>query len=124
MKLRRSSIITTTIAAMFMTQLTGCDLKPASGATTAQNSALPSPITVAETITANASNEICSNGGIKLVYGLDHDENGHVGPYESIGMEYLCNPTGSGQSGPRVVTIGDGVPNDVKEKYIRSFNES
>lgn len=118
MKPSNSFTITSAAAVIFLTQLSGCNLKPSDSSV---SNGLPSPITVAETLSAN---DVCAHGGIRLVYGLDHDGNGSVGPYESIGMEYLCSPSASDETGPRVVTIGDGVPQEDKQKYLRQFNES
>lgn len=34
---------------------------------------------------------LCSNGGMVLVHGLDHDGNGHLSPYEQLQSEVVCN---------------------------------
>lgn len=120
--LARSSL-TLTFAVILLTQLSGCDLKTSANKNSSLADGLPSPLTVAETLAANTANQVCASGGIRLVYGLDHNNDGRVGPYESIGMEYLCNPTDS-ETGPQVVKVGDGVPEKQKQKYLSSFGKS
>ena len=88
------------------------------------NGTLPAPLTVAETIKANAGDSVCGSGGIRLVYGLDHNNDGRVGPYESLGTEYVCNPGSDKESGPRVVTTGDGIPAEDRERILRALNRS
>ncbi len=101
--------------------LSGCNLVSSSSEqiSNVEMSALPAPLTIAE-ILPSKGNKVCSNGGIRLVYGLDHDGNGTVGPYESIGMEYICTPSANTGSGQRVVVIGSGVPTADRERLIKS----
>lgn len=87
------------------------------------NTDLPTPITVAQTIPANSGDSVCDRGGIRLVYGLDHNRDGKVGPYESLGAEYLCHDQAN-PNGPRVVVIGNGIPEEDKERILRSLNRS
>ena len=97
----------------------GCDFssKPSSSLSNLESEALPEPLTIAEAL-PSSGDSVCASGGIRLVYGLDHDKNGSVGPYESIGMEYLCNPSSNTDKGQRVVVIGNGVPAADKARLL------
>lgn len=101
--------------------LSGCNLStpPNSELLSLEQQALPESLTVAEALPPKGD-RVCQSGGMRLVYGLDHDRNGVIGPYESIGMEYLCNASTSDQPGQRVVVIGAGIPAKDRARLLSS----
>ncbi len=108
-------------ASLLGLSLSACNLSTPTNSPllTLEQDELPSPLTVAEALPSKGD-QICSAGGMRLVYGLDHDNNGVIGPYESIGMEYLCNPVSGGDRGQKVVVIGSGIPAADKARLLTS----
>lgn len=104
--------------------LSACNDSPLQSRANNLSDALPEPLTVAETIHAHSGHNVCEMGGIQLLYGLDHNHDGRVGPYESLGTEYLCNPSHQSEEGPRVVTIGEGIPEADKQRILETLSRS